>query len=172
MTPQRTLMAPSEVRQRVQYQLSSVPTYQLAPELSREAHAYYTRLPRQANPRSRELAEQWLHAADTDAAAFIEQLFRYFNASFIYTLEPAVLGRHSVDDFLFETQQGFCEHFASAAAFMLRAAGMPARVVTGYQGGEWNASQGYLTLRQYDAHAWVEVWLNDQAGFAWTRLQR
>lgn len=167
MTSQRTLLASSDVLQRVQYQLSSVPAYQLSPQLSREAHEYYTRLPRQANPRSRELAEQWWQAGEADAAAFIDQLFGYFNASFIYTLEPAALGRHSVDDFLFETQQGFCEHFASAAAFMLRAAGMPARVVTGYQGGEWNANQNYLTLRQYDAHAWVEVWLENQG---WVRL--
>ncbi|QEW05996.1 transglutaminase TgpA family protein [Nitrincola iocasae] len=167
MTAQRTLLASSEVMQRVQYPLSSVPAYQLSPQLSSEAHDYYTRLPRQANPRSRDLAEQWWQASNADTAAFIDQLFGYFNASFIYTLEPAALGRHSVDDFLFETQQGFCEHFASAAAFMLRAAGMPARVVTGYQGGEWNANQNYLTLRQYDAHAWVEVWLDNQG---WVRL--
>jgi hypothetical protein len=65
---------------------------------------------------------------------------------------------HSVDEFLFDTKRGFCEHFASSFAFLLRAAGVPARVVVGYQGGRWNDVENYLLVSQSDAHAWVEVW--------------
>ena len=78
-----------------------------------------------------------------------------------------LLGRDSVDDFLFETQRGFCEHFASAFTFLMRAAGIPARVVTGYQGGYFNTLGNYLVVRQSDAHAWAEVWLQ---GRGWVRV--
>src|SRR5690606_10098556 len=76
-------------------------------------------------------------------------------------------GRHAADEFLFDTRAGFCEHYASAFAVMLRAAGLPARVVTGYQGGEYNAIGGYYIVRQSDAHAWTEVWLEDEG---WVRI--
>jgi hypothetical protein len=84
-----------------------------------------------------------------------------------YTLEPPLLGRDSVDEFLFDARAGFCEHFSSAFVFLLRAAGVPARVVTGYQGGEVNQVDRIITVRQSDAHAWAEVWL---AGRGWVRL--
>src|SRR5690606_13368344 len=84
-----------------------------------------------------------------------------------YTLTPPLLGEHPVDDFLFNTRSGFCEHYASAFAFLMRAAGIPARVVTGYQGGEVNPIGGYLIVRQSEAHAWVEVWLE---GRGWVRI--
>ena len=90
-----------------------------------------------------------------------------FNESFIYTLEPPGLGRHSVDEFLWETRRGFCEHFASSFAVFMRAAGYPARVVGGYQGGEVNPIGRRMTVRQSDAHAWSEVWL---AGEGWVRV--
>ncbi|MCZ7564883.1 MAG: transglutaminase domain-containing protein [Burkholderiales bacterium] len=88
-------------------------------------------------------------------------------AGFGYTLNPPPLGRESVDDFLFGTKRGFCEHFSSAFAYLMRAAGVPARIVTGYQGGEVNPVDGYVTVRQADAHAWVEVWLGARG---WTRV--
>ncbi|MDP2693393.1 MAG: DUF3488 and transglutaminase-like domain-containing protein [Gallionella sp.] len=92
----------------------------------------------------------------------------YFNQqNFQYTLEPPPLGFHGVDDFLFETRQGFCEHYASAFVFLMRAAHIPARVVTGYQGGEFNALGNYYIVRQSDAHAWAEIWL---AGQGWVRI--
>src|SRR5688572_21862019 len=84
-----------------------------------------------------------------------------------YTLEPPLLGTHSVDEFLFETRAGFCEHFSSAFVFLARAAGIPARVVTGYQGGELNAFDGIITVRQTEAHAWAEVYVR---GRGWTRV--
>ena len=85
----------------------------------------------------------------------------------IYTLNPPLLGTDMVDEFLFDSKRGFCEHFAAAFVFTLRAAGVPARVVAGYQGGEINPVDGYLEVRQYDAHAWTEVWI---AGRGWVRI--
>jgi hypothetical protein len=86
---------------------------------------------------------------------------------FQYTLTPPALGSQPVDEFLFETREGFCEHYASALTVLLRAAGLPARVVMGYQGGELNSVGGYYIVRQSDAHAWTEVWLEDEG---WTRV--
>jgi hypothetical protein len=86
---------------------------------------------------------------------------------FYYTLTPSRLDLDSVDDFLFNTRRGFCAHFASAFTMMMRAAGIPARVVTGYQGGEYNRLGDYYIVRQSDAHAWSEVWL---AGRGWVRV--
>jgi transglutaminase-like putative cysteine protease len=82
----------------------------------------------------------------------------------IYTLNPPLLGPDIVDEFLFDTKRGFCEHFAASFVFALRAAGVPARVVAGYQGGEVNPVDGYLVVRQYDAHAWAEAWIAGAAG--------
>lgn len=86
---------------------------------------------------------------------------------FTYTLEPPKLNADPVDQFLFETRSGFCEHYASAFTFLMRAAGIPARVVTGYLGGEVNPVDGYVVVRQSDAHAWSEVWL---PGEGWVRV--
>lgn len=80
---------------------------------------------------------------------------------------PPLLGRNSVDEFLFETRRGFCEHYASAFAVLMRAAGIPARIVTGYVGGELNELSGYYVIRQSDAHAWTEIWLPDRG---WWRI--
>ena len=84
-----------------------------------------------------------------------------------YTLEPGITTIDSVDTTLFDSKRGFCGHFASAYAMLMRAAGVPARIVTGYLGGEWNPVGGYLIVRQSDAHAWTEVWLE---GSGWTRI--
>jgi len=92
-------------------------------------------------------------------------LFR--EQKFTYTLEPPLLGRHSVDEFLFDTRAGFCEHFSSAFVVLMRAAGVPARVVTGYLGGEYNPLGNYLIVRQSDAHAWSEVWIENRG---WVRV--
>jgi len=94
-------------------------------------------------------------------------LARFGSEGYSYTLEPPLLGQDSVDDFLYKTRLGFCEHYASAFVFLMRAADIPARVVTGYQGGEINPVDGYMTVRQSDAHAWAEVWL---PGRGWLRV--
>lgn len=124
-------------------------------------------LPAERNPRTRELAEQW-RRADPRPASLVQRALAHFRQEpFFYTLRAPLLGRDGVDEFLFATRRGFCEHYASAFVVLMRAAGVPARVVTGYQGGDINPVDGYLTVRQSDAHAWAEVWLEDQG---WRRV--
>lgn len=123
--------------------------------------------PKQFNPRAQQLAAEW-RAGSSDDADIVRTALAYFNKqAFVYTLEPQLLGINSVDDFLFTTKQGFCEHYASAFVFLMRAANVPARVVTGYLGGEFNDIGNYYIVRQSDAHAWAEVWL---AGQGWVRV--
>ena len=155
------------VSQRFQYSVSSYLDYRLEPEpLPRWRRRQEVQLPGGGNPRSREMARRWLLEAGSEQA-YINRLLKHYRDSFTYTLQPPALGRHSVDEFLWKTQRGFCEHFSSSFVFMLRAAGIPARVVAGYQGGEYNAEEKYLTVHQYDAHAWSEVWLS---GRGWVRV--
>lgn len=134
--------------------------------MSEEDRRRYTALPDSGNPRSRELAMAWRRATDTDDA-IIRRALDLFHQSFYYTLEPPPLGQDGVDGFLFETRRGYCEHYAGAFVFLIRAAGLPARVVMGYQGGQRNAQERYITVRQYDAHAWAEVW---REGVGWVRI--
>ncbi|MGQ0802193.1 MAG: DUF4129 domain-containing transglutaminase family protein, partial [Pseudomarimonas sp.] len=115
---------------------------------------------------TRALAQQWRAEGDDDDAV-IRRALRWFNAEFTYTLNPPLLGRDSADDFLFNTKAGYCEHFASSFAVLMRAAGIPARIATGYLGGATNSLGGYMVVRQSDAHAWAEVWLQDRG---WVRI--
>ncbi len=124
-------------------------------------------LPRQSNPRAQQLAAEWRAGSKDDAAIVNTALSYFYKQGFVYTLEPPLLGSNTVDDFLFGTKQGFCEHYASAFVFLMRAANIPARVVTGYLGGEFNEVGNYYIVRQSDAHAWAEVWL---AGKGWVRV--
>ena len=125
-------------------------------------------LPAQRNPRSRALGEAWRAQNSGDARAISATALRFFNReAFYYTLNPPRTGADAVDDFLFSTRRGFCEHYAGAYVVLMRAAGVPARVVTGYQGGEINPVDGVLTVRQSDAHAWAEIWL---PGMGWQRV--
>ena len=97
----------------------------------------------------------------------MQTALNYFrNNEFSYTLNPPALGEESIDDFLFRTSKGYCEHYASAFTYLMRAAGIPARMVAGYLGGELNPYGEYLIVRQSDAHVWVEVWLS---GKGWVR---
>ena len=101
-----------------------------------------------------------MRAAAASNQAYIDAVLRMFREqNFFYTLTPSRLDLNSVDDFLFNTRRGFCAHFASAFTLLMRAAGIPARVVTGYQGGDYNRLADYYIVRQSDAHAWSEVWL-------------
>ncbi len=117
------------------------------------------------NPQARALAEQWAGLAPAERVAAALKLFS--GAPFAYTLEPEPLQGEQIDDFLFRTRRGFCEHYAGSFVFLMRAAGVPARVVVGYQGGEVNAVSGDIIVRQSDAHAWAEVWLQ---GRGWVRV--
>ena len=125
-------------------------------------------LPDNSNPRARELAKQW-RAESISEAAYVQRLLDWYQREFFYTLKPPMLGKDSVDEFLFQTKKGFCEHFASSFVFMARAAGIPARVVAGYQGGEKNPLENYYLVRQYDAHAWAEIWVGEETGY-WQRV--
>jgi protein-glutamine gamma-glutamyltransferase len=125
------------------------------------------RLPGGRNERSVALAREMRERAGSDEAFIAAVLAKFRNEEYFYTLEPPRLQLDSVDDFLFNTRRGFCEHFASAFTMLARAAGIPARVVTGYQGGEYNPLNGYLLIRQSDAHAWSEVWLGERG---WVRV--
>lgn len=141
--------------------------YRLDAQLGDVARAQDTRFPPWSNPRAQALATQW-RAQGLDDAGVIDAALRLFREqAFIYTLEPPTLGRHSVDEFLFDTRRGFCEHYTSAFVLLMRAAAVPARVVTGYQGMEANAFSDYHVVRQSDAHAWAEVWLQDRG---WVRV--
>jgi transglutaminase-like putative cysteine protease len=126
-----------------------------------------TALPHDANPRSRALAQELRQRAGSDGA-FVQAVLEYLRVGgFTYSLEPERLGADAIDDFLFRTRIGFCGHYASAFVVLMRAAGVPARVVTGYLGGEWDPYGGYYLVRQSDAHAWAEVWLPSHG---WTRV--
>jgi len=125
------------------------------------------RLPPGFNPRARALAESWRTASAVDAEILAHAIEYFRRERLQYTTEPPLLGRDSVDEFLFLTRQGFCEHFSSALVFLMRAAGVPARVVTGYQGGDMNPADGRFTVRQSDAHAWTEVYLG---GRGWIQV--
>ena len=117
-------------------------------------------LPPKLHPRTRRLAGEW-RARHTDDGALVDTALRHFNQEpFNYTLTPRRLNGDTMDQFLFDTREGFCEHYAAAFVTLMRSAGIPARVVTGYQGGEFNKVSDYMLVRQRDAHAWTEVYLN------------
>jgi transglutaminase-like putative cysteine protease len=143
---------------------TSTRALQPLPQLTRR---YETDLHGDRNPKSRALAVKLRAGVASDSAyvATVLELFR--TGGFQYSLTPPRLGFDSVDDFLFNTRLGFCGHYASAFVLMMRAAGVPARVVTGYLGGEWNPIGRYFIVRQSDAHSWAEVWLD---GRGWTRI--
>jgi transglutaminase-like putative cysteine protease len=161
------LIARVPVRQRVRYEASSFLEYRATGGAGGHELEAARELPPDFNPRAVALAQSWRREAGTDERILARAIEYFRRANLQYTLAPPPLGRDSVDDFLFETKSGFCEHFSSAFAFMLRAAGVPARVVTGYQGGEMNPVDGYLIVRQSDAHAWVEAWTESSG---WVRV--
>jgi transglutaminase-like putative cysteine protease len=155
------------VRTRLRYEMVSLAGARFADEEVPDALRRALRLPPGFNPRARELAVTWRRDAGSDERIVLAALRYLSEGGFEYTLVPPLLGRHAVDEFLFSTRAGFCEHFASAFVFLMRAAGLPARVVTGYQGGELNPVDGHLTVRQADAHAWAEVYV---PGRSWVRV--
>ncbi|MFT3812162.1 MAG: transglutaminaseTgpA domain-containing protein [Acidovorax sp.] len=151
----------------MRYQAQSYPHFRYGPREFTPALQADTALPPGSNPRTRALAAE-LRARNADPQALVQAaLQRLAQGGYSYTLEPGVYGQHTADEFWFDKKAGFCEHIASAFVVLMRAAGVPARIVTGYQGGERNPVDGYWTVRQSDAHAWAEVWL---AGQGWRRV--
>lgn len=124
-------------------------------------------LPHGFNPRTLALARQWRATAGHDDDALVERALEWIRRDFAYTLDTPPWGRNAVDEFLFETRAGYCQHFSSAFVVLMRGAGIPARVVTGYAGGYRNPIGGYWVVRRSDAHAWAEVWLRDRG---WVRV--
>lgn len=149
------------------YEMVSNPAFTDSPSLRNAHRAQALNLPEGFNPRTLELVRDWRQETPSDEA-FVNRVLTWFNQeAFRYTLNPPLLSRHTVDAFLFETRSGFCEHYASAFTVMMRMAGIPARIVTGYQGGWYSDIGNYVLVRQSDAHAWSEVWLR---GSGWTRV--
>jgi len=162
-----TLLSPRPITDVASFRLRSYPGYHAGTELPKSMRHKDTDLPPSGNPRSVALGRQ-LRARYGDPREIARAMLRLFrNQSFVYTMQPPQLGANAVDEFLFTTRKGFCEHYASAFTVVMRAAGVPARVVTGYQGGEFNPIGGYLLVRQSDAHAWSEIWLDDRG---WVRV--
>lgn len=155
------------IRARMSYQIASVVEAEPNPAEEGQMLERAKRLPPGFNPRARALAEGWRAASAGDAQVLARAIEHFRRERLSYTTEPALLGRDSVDEFLYDTREGFCEHFSSAFVFLMRAAGVPARVVTGYQGGDVNPVDGKFTVRQSDAHAWSEVFI---AGRGWIRV--
>ena len=155
------------VTAKFKYAVTSDLQYRLETELSDEVRQRNTSLPSDSNPRTRELASAILALASNDAD-YVNRVQSYFaDEKFAYTLQPPKLGDDDIDEFLFDSQRGFCEHYAGSFVFMMRAAGVPARVVLGYQGGEYNALANYIAVHQFDAHSWAEVWYE---GRGWVRV--
>jgi transglutaminase-like putative cysteine protease len=160
------LTSANPIERRIRYGLVSYPDFRLQAGSRPGNVPQWLQLPPALNPRA--LAEGHALQREPDPVKRIAAVLRRFSReNFVYTLDPPLLGADSIDEFLFRTRAGFCEHYAGAFVFLMRAAGIPARVVTGYQGGEFNPIDGYLTVRQSDAHAWAEVWL---AGRGWVRV--
>lgn len=155
------------VTQLIQYSMVSNPDFIDAPELQNTIRAMALELPEGLNPQTRELINKWRLETPQDIA-LIRRTLDWFNKQpFHYALNAPLLGSQAIDNFLFDTRTGYCEHYASAFTVMMRMAGIPARIVTGYQGGWYNAQADYYLVRQSDAHAWSEVWLE---GSGWTRI--
>jgi transglutaminase-like putative cysteine protease len=167
VTGDHQLLSRTPIRSRVRYEMSSHLDYRAMEGTSLAERDAARRLPATGNPRARELAQRWRAEARTDAAVVQRAIAHFRSSRLEYSLTPPLLEADPVDQFLFDTRSGFCEHFSSAFAFLMRAAGVPARIVTGYQGGEVNPVDGYLIVRQSDAHAWVEVLLEGQG---WVRV--
>ena len=163
------VLAKKLVRERIRYNLRSYIDYRaegfMLTDLQRRIAL---NLPKQKNPRTFALGQQWKQQLG-NPEAIVQHALRYFNQQdFYYTLQPPLLTtEHPIDEFLFQTQRGFCEYYAIAFTVLMRAAGVPTRIVTGYQGGEPNPLSDYFVVRQRDAHAWTEVWLEDKG---WVRI--
>ncbi|MDR2924985.1 MAG: DUF3488 and transglutaminase-like domain-containing protein [Azoarcus sp.] len=158
-------MSQRPVTSRVRFAFSSFPDTPVGLNEFPQALNQALQLPIRGNPRARALAMKL--KAQTPQQTVERILVWLFEGRFVYTLQPPLMEQDGVDAFLFDTRMGFCEHFAEAFVFLARAAGVPARVVTGYQGGRVNPINGIISVRQSDAHAWAEVWYGGQG---WVRV--
>lgn len=168
ITSNFTLLKDQPVTQQLRYDVLQFAPMRIDPILSDELRRLNLTLPADGNPQARALAQQLFAQSDSDPVRYMAAIERWINQTeFRYTLSPPRLNNNRIDEFLFETKAGFCEHYSSSFTFMLRAAGIPARVVAGYQGGELSRGGNVWEVRQKDAHAWTEVWLEGQG---WVRV--
>ncbi len=174
MTSDLQWLANRPLSELVRYQAQSYPQFTHGPQVLTQnldlSLQDYIDLPAGFNPRTLQLAADMRRDpryASADTATLVAAVMqRLRTGGYEYTLEPGLYGNNTADEFWFDRKAGFCEHIASSFVVLMRALDVPARVVTGYQGGEFNALDGYWVVRQSDAHAWVEVW---QAG-SWVRV--
>ncbi|MGZ5008182.1 MAG: transglutaminase TgpA family protein [Methylobacter sp.] len=160
------LVTIADVNKRAEYKVTSYTDYNTGP-ISRSEYIAATQLPGEPSDKIKRLVGQ-LQGFDAAPDDFIKQLLNHFRTEdFHYTLTPPALEENPIENFLFKTRYGFCSHYASAFVYLMRVAHIPARVVTGYQGGELNKVGGFLEIRQADAHAWAEVWLENRG---WVRV--
>jgi transglutaminase-like putative cysteine protease len=160
------VLAATPVRQRLRYEAASATRYWL-PGISERQRRQALDLPPARHPKAGALAREWAATGASPEERVGKALTLFRDQPFVYSLNPPLMLDDPVDEFLFGARKGFCEHYAAAFVVLMRAAGVPARVVTGYQGGETNPLDGYLVVRQRDAHAWAEVWLEDRG---WVRV--
>ncbi len=157
-----------EVTERKLYSVTSYTDYSYGAQLPVTIQRRELQLPEDIDPRARQLAQAWQSSANSPQQVVQDALTMFHVQPFRYTLQPAAItSPDRIDAFLFDSRSGFCEHYASAFVFLMRAAGIPAHVVIGYQGGLRNPLDGYYVIRQEDAHAWAEVWL---ANRGWVRV--
>ncbi len=154
------------------WRMRSAPAAAAEPDLHPMLRNLALRLPSGFNPRTLALGRQWRRDAGSDTTgkadtAIADRALGWIRSEFAYTLNVPLAGRNEIDDFLFDRKEGYCEHFSSAFVVLMRAAGVPARVVTGYAGGYRNPIGGYWLVLNSDAHAWAEVWL---PGRGWVRV--
>lgn len=161
-----TLTSTRRLDRVTRWQLRSAPPVRFEADLPEALRGTALQLPADFNPRTRALARQWRAETDDDGA-LVDRALAWIRSDFAYTLDTPLPGRHAVDEFLFDYRAGFCEHFSSAFAVLMREAGIPTRVVTGYTGGIRNRYGDYWIVRRMDAHAWNEVWLEDRG---WVRV--
>jgi transglutaminase-like putative cysteine protease len=159
LTGGNVLLAKEDVHSTLQYEVLSYPI-----PLQTELSPFQARSSLQLNdigPATRSLAQSWSQSSDSPQTIVQKAIEFFQKGNFRYTLSPGQYAKNGLDEFLFQRRAGFCEHYAAAFATLMRAAGVPARVVIGYQGGEYNAIGSYVIVRQSNAHAWCEVWLPD-----------
>lgn len=161
------MLASEPINSRVRYDVSSYVNFNLQTNEHPSVLRQSLQLPAGFNPRTVAFAAQ-LRSQFPENVAAVNAVLKFFREEkFSYTLQPPTLNEQAIDEFLFTTRAGFCEHYSGAFVVLMRALGIPARVVTGYQGGEINPVDGFMTVRQSDAHAWAEVWLENRG---WVRV--
>jgi len=166
MTSDFQLLTKNPVTRRIRYDVTSYSKYRITELYDGELQTAL-QLPQKLHGKTKALIHQWQNEGLSENQ-IIDRALRLFNEDeFYYTLRPPLLENDRVDEFLFETKQGFCEHYASAFAVMMRAAGIPARIILGYQGGEYNPVGDYVIVHQRNAHAWTEIW---RQGQGWARI--